>query len=156
MSSTVTFRPADPVRRAKWLFTGHPDSATIAGGDYERYDETLARRRSEAVAEVERTAGWDGILRLIDHAEQPETVGWTIGTSPMWDRVDVEAWMTAGSIPRARAAVGFIRGRHARPDRSGSRRGWMSTVRSSTTTQWREDSWRASPSAECGIRRVPG
>jgi hypothetical protein len=105
------FRPADPAHRVRWLFSGHPDSAAISGGDYERYDETLARRRLEAVAEVERTAGWDGILRLIDQAEQPETAGWALGTSPMWDRVDLVAWMTGGSPARARAADGFIRGR---------------------------------------------
>ncbi|MFN8521145.1 MAG: hypothetical protein U0667_17550 [Chloroflexota bacterium] len=105
------FRPADPAQRVRWLFSLHPDIAAISGADYHRYEETLARRRLEALAELDEEAGWGAILRLIDQAEQPEAAGWTLGSSPLWSRVDLVAWLTAASPARARAADGFIRGR---------------------------------------------
>ena len=70
--------PTEAVDRFAWLFQDHMPHLGDASrlDDISAYNETLARKRSEAVAVVDAEDGWDGILELAARATAaPETIG---------------------------------------------------------------------------------
>ena len=69
----------DPIARNRWLFSGHPRLDSVIGADYQKYDTALAELRVRALDEL-LDMGWASVAELAARAEEPWTVGWTLGT----------------------------------------------------------------------------
>lgn len=102
------FAPDDPVARDRWLFEAHPDTASIAGKDYKRYDSALTERRGISVTEMIESGGWESIEQLVESVEEPWTVGWTLGQLSSVDEESVLGWADGPARSRRNALRGFI------------------------------------------------
>lgn len=101
------FEPVDVVVKHRWLFEAWPDRSAIAGRDHRQYEENLARLRLDALESVIRQGGWPDVERLVDAAEQPETVGATL-VGVVGVEEDALSWIATEGPERRRAALGYI------------------------------------------------
>jgi hypothetical protein len=69
--------PDDAVERHGWLFQdGLPDlGEPYRPGDHARYMETLAKRRQEAISEVDSSGGFDAVRKIALESAMPWAVG---------------------------------------------------------------------------------
>jgi hypothetical protein len=75
--------PTDVRSRVAWLFTSRPYLPDFESNDSAKEREAIEEARRQAIDAVNAAEGTEGLLRLIDEAEQPWTVGWTVGSSAM-------------------------------------------------------------------------
>jgi hypothetical protein len=74
--------PPDVLESRRWLFEEHaPDLGTAKLDDFERYEEEVGKRRGEAVLEIEKEAGLNGLLELAAASPVPWTVGLALADS---------------------------------------------------------------------------
>jgi len=74
--------PANLALRHAWLFlNGWVELPDGKEDDYEGTNQLRTRLRAEAIVEIFRDAGWDGIERLATQAGSPWIVGWHIATA---------------------------------------------------------------------------
>ncbi len=108
--------PSDPVIRNQWLFTQNwvdetEDEAADSNFNYEQHQLHILKVRSEALAEVWRAKGYEGILRLCHAGEAAGVIGSLIaaGTVKRLNKPDF-AYRLASDSTRAaeNCLVGFL------------------------------------------------
>jgi hypothetical protein len=72
--------PRDPLVQHQWLFARHwveesSEEIEAADFDYKKREERVAKLRANAIAEIWKTAGYDGILQLCELGEASSVVG---------------------------------------------------------------------------------
>lgn len=108
-----TFKPKSPVLRHAWLFEQWPDRFyERAGGDIEQHDRALEKARDEALQEIVRDSGFDGVLSLVANSGAPFIVGCTLATvvGDQFLAKILPAQITSSDASRGFAS-GFIWGR---------------------------------------------
>ncbi len=104
------FTPTDVVTRCAFLFGNRPELVRPPSDPRKRKDR-LAAERGSCAKRVYAKHGLDGIRRLLADAEQPHTLGWTLGTLGLLDEGDEDALLRetlrpAGEVAFMRAYVG--------------------------------------------------
>jgi transcriptional regulator with XRE-family HTH domain len=79
------FDPHDMVERHRWLFTWFPHlpKPTSDVEDFRAQEEDVLRERINAVTDVYKTLGSDGLLRLAAGVEQPHAVGYAVAKADL-------------------------------------------------------------------------
>jgi hypothetical protein len=94
--------PTDPIARHRWLFAHHWVEESwdeIHAGDFDvrKHEEKIAKLREQALAEVWKAAGYDGILKLCEGGEASNVVGWQLAglAPPRLDAVELTMRLVA-------------------------------------------------------------
>lgn len=72
--------PEDTIKRFSWLFDEHWPSLTEGKerGDYKKLELIIAQRRLEAVKAIKSEGGFQGLIKLAEHTNNPWQVGITV------------------------------------------------------------------------------
>jgi addiction module HigA family antidote len=105
-------KATDPIVRHQWLFARHWveesfDEIETEDFDYDKREEKIAKQRSEAIVEVWKADGYDGLLRLCEAGEAANVVGWLLAglTLKGFDAEDLLFRLASEPDTRSPAAV---------------------------------------------------
>jgi addiction module HigA family antidote len=108
---------SDPVVRHQWLFArqwveeswNEIDDDKL---DYQKREEKIAKLRADAITEIWKAAGYDGILRLCESGEASNYVGWILAemSLPGFDAGNVLFRLASEPATRSPAAVNMCLG----------------------------------------------
>jgi len=108
---------SDPVIRHGWLFAkpwvaGFDDQAHEDVDEWSKREEQIREIRTEAMAEIWTSHGWDGLVRLLSDSDAPEVVGRYVAhqTSVQSTAVGIlRTCLTLGEVS-SKKIDGFMRG----------------------------------------------
>jgi transcriptional regulator with XRE-family HTH domain len=104
------FEPADAVSQNAWLFNQMWEVVSHEGG---KGEEEIAILRRKAIEEIQKEAGWDGILALAQAVGTPEELGGSLGqiASAKEDGIVLPALFSSTDERMTRFAQGYVWGR---------------------------------------------
>jgi hypothetical protein len=90
-------KATDPIVRHQWLFARQWveesfDEIEAENLDYRKREEKIAKQRMDAIVEVWKADGYEGILRLCESGEAANVIGWLIADMTLKD-FDVEDFL---------------------------------------------------------------
>ena len=112
------FEPSDSVARYGWLFDGTPrlpDASPVLESDWSTQEAAVEAKRIEAIEQLMRSCGLDGVLALTDGTEEPEAVGRTLAkvvASPSMEDDILDQHLPDAREKRRRFGRGFAQGRY--------------------------------------------
>lgn len=109
----VKFEPHDPVVRHKWLFARFPKLPDLPRGvSWREREKEIFQRRKTALEEILPGIGLSGILKLVELADDPDSVGFALGKARILkdDRAVLPKLVDSGNGRLAEFAEGYVRG----------------------------------------------
>ncbi len=108
----VRFEPDDLVDRYQWLFKHNVKLTEIRRIPWKEREKIVENLRAEALQEILKVQGWDGVLKLSEQAREPALVGHTLAKVKLLP-IDVGSFLEdnlgAPEAWRSQIAQGFVR-----------------------------------------------
>jgi hypothetical protein len=102
----------DPIVRHQWLFARQWveeswDEIDDEKFDYRKREEKIGKLRADAIAEIWKAAGYDGIVRLCESGESSNVIGWQLAAMslPDLDPEDYLFRLASEPVTRSPAAI---------------------------------------------------
>lgn len=107
--------PHNPVPRHRWLFSNHPELPEgREDDDFDAYRKLVEQRQGDAVEEIYRAVGTEGLVALAAEVERPDELGRHLASRALLDAADevtlLNAILSAADHPSLAFGRGFSHG----------------------------------------------